>query len=75
MVYTSCLEALKQFRQDRFFHAQLDEQAILINLFMGDQSDETLINWAVLLNSPDLCAHFQQELEQGYLAFRQLVDS
>jgi hypothetical protein len=74
-IYACCLDALTQLRHERVFPSEQGETPMLLNLFMGDQSDEERLEWATLLNSPEHCAHFQHELAQGYIAFRHLVDA
>jgi hypothetical protein len=74
-IYACCLDVLSQLRHDGLFTTQQAERPIVLNLFMGDQSDEKRLEWASLLNGPDCCAQLQHEFEQGYAAFRQLADA
>jgi hypothetical protein len=75
MIYVCCLDALNQLRHTHMFSTNQREARILLNLFMGDQSDEARLEWAAMLNDADQCIRFQHELVQGYLAFRRLADA
>lgn len=74
VIYACCIDVLMQLRQDGWFDATQGNPPIVLNLYMGDQSDEDRLQWASLLNSPECCKQLQQEFEQGYLAFRRLAD-
>lgn len=73
-IYACCIDALMQLRRDGWFDAMPGEPQIVLNLYMGDQSDEERLQWASLLNSPECCEQLQREFEQGCLAFRRLID-
>ncbi|HEU4325520.1 MAG TPA: DUF4303 domain-containing protein [Roseiflexaceae bacterium] len=69
------IEALQQLQREHLLSAPGYHKPILINLFKGDQSDEERIAFAKQLNDDELCAQFQQELDQGYEAFYALLNA
>ena len=66
VIYATCLDVLATVRQRGLFEEQ---DLVLLNLFMGDQSIEQRIAWAKLLNSETLNTRFAAELVEGYEAF------
>ncbi len=66
VIYATCLDVLATVRQRGLFEEQ---DQVLLNLFMRDQSIEQRIAWAKLLNSEPLNTRFAAELVEGYEAF------
>ncbi len=73
LVFLSCLEVLAELDVREVFGKDRSRESIVLNLNVGDQSDEELLRWAVQINPYDVYARFSAELQESHLAFKELT--
>jgi hypothetical protein len=75
LVFLTCLAALAENDADGVFGLGKERESLTLNLYLGDQSDEMLLRWAVQLNPYEVYERFRAELAAGNAAHDQLVYS
>ncbi len=70
-VFETCLTVLEELDAEGVFGRGHERAALVINLLMGDQSDEERRERARRLNPPAPYTRFAQELDDGHRAFGQ----
>ena len=65
-VLDTFIAALRQLDSEGRFGSPIEREGIVVNLLMGDQSDEERVHFAFELNPPDIVSRFSQEITSGY---------
>lgn len=73
LVFLSCLEVLAELDVRGVFGKGKQREAIVLNLNVGDQSDEELLRWAVQINPYEVYARFSAEIQEAHSAFDELT--
>ncbi|MEQ1749873.1 MAG: hypothetical protein ABL974_10650, partial [Prosthecobacter sp.] len=61
-VVTAFLSALRQFDSEGLVGTPAQRSGLVLNLLMGDQSDEDRLQFAALVNPPDVVSSFASDL-------------
>lgn len=61
-----CLNVIAELDRQTVFGQGAERDALLLNLFKGDQSIEERLAYAAKLNSAAACARYQQEMDDGH---------
>lgn len=61
-VFEACIRVLRELDSEGLFGRGEDRERIVINLWMGDQSDEGQVRWARRLNPPSVAKRYAVEL-------------
>lgn len=69
LVYEAAVEVLAEMDRDGEFGADLARSQLVLGVWSGDQSNEERIEFARVLNPPDVVTRFSRELEEGVKAF------
>jgi len=60
-----CLDVIAELDRQTVFGQGAERDALLLNLFKGDQSIEERLAYAAKLNSAAACTRYQQEMQAG----------
>ena len=64
----SCKNAARANTGKYAFGTGTDREAVVVNLWKGDQSDEERLEWATQLNPETVWRRFERELEEASAA-------
>ena len=70
LVYLENMAALVENRAAGVF---AEEPNLVLNLYLGDQSDEDLLSWAKQVNEFEVFARYRKELKERVRAYKRLV--
>lgn len=73
LVYLCCLTTLADLDVQGAFGNGKHREAIVLNLYLGDQSDEELLRWAIQVNPYEVYTRYATELQEAHAAFKELV--
>ena len=73
LVYLECLAALADCDRDGLFGRGRDRESLTLTMYLGDQSDQEWLGWAIQVNPDEVYNRFQAELAAGNAAHEQLI--
>lgn len=72
LIFLSCLATLAELDVKCVFGKGNQRESLVLNLNVGDQSDEELCRWAVQVNPYEVYARYASELCEAHVAFNSL---
>lgn len=73
LVYLSCLATLAELDANGVFGRGRERKSIVLNLFIGDQSDSDLLTWAKMVNPHEVFVRYKGEIHEARAVYEKLV--
>ncbi len=61
-----CFQTLQKLAGEGIFGTNSSENGLVLNLLMGDQSDQERLQYASQINSPEIVAQYETEVKRGH---------
>ncbi|MBC6477765.1 MAG: DUF4303 domain-containing protein [Hormoscilla sp. GM7CHS1pb] len=73
LILQTCIEALGELDRKFIFGKGESRESLVINIFKGDRGEQELIDYAKLLNPPNVYNRFKEELIEIYKYFYKMA--
>ena len=73
LVFDTAVDVLKQLDSEKVFGTDFERARLVLGIWMGDQSNDSLIAFARQLNPQSTVNRLARELEEGYQACKQCL--